>query len=70
MKNILDIYKNILFKPGKLTKKLIVIIIIKLFIMFAILKLFLFPDFMKKNFPTDKERSDYIINKLNKYDRH
>jgi uncharacterized membrane protein len=37
------------------------IIIIKLFIMFAILKVFFFPDFLKTNFETDQERSDYVL---------
>lgn len=37
------------------------IILIKLFIMFAILKLFFFPDFLKTNFKTDQERSDYVL---------
>jgi uncharacterized membrane protein len=37
------------------------IIIIKLFIMFAILKVFFFPDFLKTNFETDQERSNYVL---------
>ncbi len=37
------------------------IILIKLFIMFVILKLFFFPDFLKTNFKTDKERSDHVL---------
>lgn len=38
-----------------------IIILIKLFIMFAILKIFFFPDFLKTNFETDQERSDYVL---------
>lgn len=41
-----------------------IIILVKLFIMFAILKLFFFPDFLKVNFKTDQERSNYVIEKL------
>jgi hypothetical protein len=37
------------------------IILIKLFIMFAILKGFFFPNFLKTNFETDQERSDYVL---------
>jgi uncharacterized membrane protein len=37
------------------------IILIKLFIMFAILKVFFFPNFLKTNFETDQERSDYVL---------
>ncbi len=45
-------------------RKLWVIIIIKLFIMFAILKLFLFPDLLKKNFDNDKERGNYVLEQI------
>ena len=37
------------------------IILIKLFIMFAILKIFFFPNFLKTNFETNQERSDYVL---------
>ncbi len=45
-------------------KKLWLIILIKLFVMFAILKLFFFPDILKENFHTDKERIQYIEKQL------
>ena len=41
-----------------------IIILIKLFIMFAILKVFFFPDFLKKNFDTDEQRSEYVLDQL------
>jgi hypothetical protein len=41
-----------------------IIILIKLFIMFAILRLFFFPDFLKKNFENDKQRSEYVMDQL------
>jgi hypothetical protein len=47
-------------------KKLWVIILVKLFIMFVILKLFFFPDILKKEFRTEKERGDYVIDQLSK----
>ncbi|RLD39848.1 MAG: DUF4492 domain-containing protein [Bacteroidetes bacterium] len=47
-------------------KRLWLIILIKLFIMFAILKLFFFPNFLNTNFDSDKERSDYVIEQLTK----
>ncbi|PIE85906.1 MAG: DUF4492 domain-containing protein [Bacteroidia bacterium] len=52
------------FKSMTVGKKLWLIIFIKLFIMFFILKLFFFPNFLKTNFSTDKERSDYILKEL------
>ncbi|MDD4109026.1 MAG: DUF4492 domain-containing protein [Prolixibacteraceae bacterium] len=42
-------------------KQVWIIILIKLFIMFAILKIFFFPDFLNTNFNSDKERSDYVL---------
>ena len=45
-------------------KQLWLIILIKLFIMFAVLKLFFFPDLLKSKFSTDEERGDYVIEQL------
>lgn len=45
-------------------RQLWVIIIIKLFIMFAVLRLFFFPDFLQSNFESDQERSNYVIEEL------
>jgi hypothetical protein len=41
-----------------------IIILIKLFIMFAILKIFFFQDFLGKHYDNDKERSEHVINQL------
>jgi uncharacterized membrane protein len=41
-----------------------IIIIIKLFILFVILKLFFFPDFLRKKFDNDKQRSEYVMDQL------
>jgi hypothetical protein len=45
-------------------KQLWLIILIKLFIMFAIFRLLFFPDFLKSNFKNDRERSNYVIEQL------
>ena len=47
-------------------KRLWTIIIIKLIILFLVLKLFFFPDFLKTNFNTDEERSNHVIEQLTK----
>lgn len=52
------------FREMTVGKKLWIIILIKLFIMFAILKLFFFPDFLKTHFKNDKERTEHILNQL------
>ena len=45
-------------------KRLWGIILIKLFIMFAILRLFFFPDLLKRDFETDQERSDHVLEQI------
>ncbi len=47
-------------------KQVWIIILIKLFIMFFILKIFFFPDILKKNFDTDQERGEYVLDQLTK----
>lgn len=54
------------FRSMTYGKTLWIIILIKLFIIFAVLKLFFFPDFLKKNFTSDNERSNYVIEQLTK----
>lgn len=40
------------------------IIIIKLIVMFGVLKLFFFPNYLKTNFETDELRADYVLEQL------
>ena len=40
------------------------IILIKLFIMFLILRIFFFPNFLKTNFSTDEERSRHVLEEI------
>ncbi|MHC1774770.1 MAG: DUF4492 domain-containing protein [Lentimicrobium sp.] len=54
------------FKGMTIGRTLWAIILIKLFIMFAVLKIFFFPNFLKTNFENDEERSDYVIEQLTK----
>ena len=54
------------FRSMTVGKTLWLIIGIKLFIMFVILKLFFFPNFLKSNFDNDSERSEYVIEQLTK----
>ena len=41
-----------------------IVILVKLFIMFFVLKLFFFPNFLKTKYSNDQERSDYVIEQL------
>lgn len=52
------------FKSMTVGKRLWTIIIIKLFIMFAILKIFFFKDFLNSRFSNDEEKADYVIEQL------
>ncbi len=52
------------FRNMTVGKSLWGIILLKLFIMFAILKVFFFSDFLKNNFKNDDQRSLYVIEQL------
>lgn len=45
-------------------KRLWLIILIKLFVFFIILRLFFFPDFLKTRFESDQERGEYVLDQL------
>jgi len=48
----------------KYGKRVWTIIIIKLIIMFAVLKIFFFQDFLSTKGKTDKEKSEYVSKQL------
>jgi len=52
------------FRRMTVGKTLWKIIIIKLVIMFAVLKLFFFPNYLNTNFSTDQQRADHVIHQL------
>ena len=52
------------FRRMTLGKTLWKIIIIKLIVMFAVLKLFFFPNYLNTQFDTDQQRSDHVIKQL------
>lgn len=66
LKNIFYFYVDGFKNIDKLGIKLWIIIAIKLFIMFAVLKIFFFPDFLNSKFDSDKEKGDYVIESLTK----
>ena len=45
-------------------KSLWAVILVKLFNMFVILKIFFFPDILKRDYATDEERSDAVLEQL------
>ncbi|HCT72192.1 hypothetical protein SDC9_14820 [bioreactor metagenome] len=52
------------FKSMTVGRTLWAIILIKLFVMFVILKIFFFPNFLKSNFDNDEDRSKHVIEQL------
>ena len=52
------------FRDMTIGKSLWKIILVKLFIMFAVLKVFFFPDFLSTQFNTDQQRADYVMEQL------
>lgn len=52
------------FRNMKVGKTLWIIVLIKLFIMFVVLRTFFFPNFLKTNFPDDKSRANYVRTEL------
>lgn len=49
---------------SKWSRQVWLLIAIKLFIMFFVLKLFFFPNFLNTKYNNDQERSDYVIDQL------
>ncbi|MBN2615506.1 MAG: DUF4492 domain-containing protein [Bacteroidales bacterium] len=58
------------FRNMTVGKRLWIIIFIKLFIMFAIFKVFFFHDFLKTRFHNDHQRSEYVLEQLTKTPNH
>jgi hypothetical protein len=52
------------FRNMKVGKKLWLLIAVKLFVMFAVLKVFFFPNVLKENFSSDAERAAYILESM------
>ncbi len=68
MKTIGDSFRLYIdgFRQMTWGRTLWMIIMIKLFIMFAILKVFFFPNILKKEFDTDAQRSEHVSDELTK----
>jgi len=52
------------FREMKLGKTLWLIILVKLFILFIVLKIFFFPDFLGSRFNTNEEKADFVGKQL------
>lgn len=54
------------FQSMKVGKTLWKIILIKLLIMFAVLKFFFFPNYLKSQFQTDEQRADHVLGQISR----
>ncbi len=63
--NIYTFYRDG-FSGMTIGKKLWKIILVKLFVMFVILKIFFFPNFLNTNFQTDEEKTNYVLEQITK----
>jgi hypothetical protein len=52
------------FRNMKLGKTLWLIILIKLFILFIVLKIFFFPNLLNSRFDNDREKADFVLKEL------
>ncbi|MFV0346898.1 MAG: DUF4492 domain-containing protein [Bacteroidales bacterium] len=58
------LYKDGFIKMPRWGRTLWLIILIKAFVMFAILKIFFFPNFLNTKFESDESRSEYVIERI------
>jgi hypothetical protein len=63
LKNLYSFYREG-FSQMTVGRTLWAVALIKLFIMFAILRVFFFPNFLKTNFNDDESRSNYVRQEL------
>ena len=52
------------FRSMTVGRKLWIIILIKLFVIFIIFRIFFFQDFLDKRFSSNEEKSNYVIEEL------
>lgn len=57
------------FRSMTVGKTLWVIILVKLFIFFVVIKLLFFPNILQRDFETDEERADHVRHQLLDTDR-
>jgi hypothetical protein len=65
-KRILHFYLDVFRHPSITSKKLWILILIKLFIIFVVFRLFFFPDYLKKNYKNDSDRAAHVLENLTK----
>lgn len=57
------------FRSMRVGRKLWLIIFIKLFIIFAVLKIFFYPNFLETHFPDEQARAEHVLENLTDHSR-
>ena len=63
LRRAIDLYVDG-FRNMTVGKSLWILILVKLFLFFAVLKLFFFPDFLASEYSTDEERAQHVRTEL------
>ncbi len=65
---IRELFKNfvITVKKSSTAKKVLIVMCVKLFIIFVILKVFFFPNFLNSKFDNKQDKSNYVLEQLTK----
>jgi len=66
IKTVFSFYYEGFKNMSVMSKRLWIIILLKLAVMFLILKLFFFENFLNSKFDTDKQKSEYVLKQLTK----
>lgn len=66
LKRIIIFYLDVFRHPDITSKKLWLLILLKLFVIFVIFRLFFFPDVLKTNFKNDNDRASHVLDNLTK----
>lgn len=70
LKRVWDLYYEGFKNQSSWGRQVWLVILIKLFIMFFVLKLFFFPNILKTKFSSDEQRSNYVIEQLTNPKNH
>lgn len=63
IQNIYTFYRDG-FRSMRLGRTLWTIILLKLIVLFCVLKLFFFPDVLKTHFSNDEQRAEHVLSRL------
>jgi len=66
LKKVIHFYIDGFRNMDRLGRKLWIIILVKLFIFFIILRLIFFPNFLNEQFDSKEQKGDYVLDQITK----